>query len=312
MKQLDQSAEKLKRTTSNTQQFIQDIETRTGIGFSKYQTKEMIESIATILEKITPWGIASIIIIKSFFTLVVLSVILIAIEIRFNLQDYLTIGTIVATLCISPFIILPLSIASFIKSTATQVNTIISYILDLSINIYSDTELFSTMEITEPSPSDVVRGILYISILPSLKKVLTKKLSLIAQPVIWLLDKTVITGIEFTLRQLEKNERSAEFLAEKVAESSFSDVAEQVVDFAKQIQEKTTTVKRFKNSIDLLETIKPKIESFIIRSLLPTVLFPMRLLCVGALLIQTTLCITMITAHHFLPQQKQIEVIQNE
>ncbi len=223
---------------SKSKQIAKDLFEKTGVDFEKYRSKDIIEAVADIALNITPKGLIQL----SFFPVLIISVssfsflliCFIFIDLTFFGYVFLFIITLIGgiLLCISK------SILNIIVNLVSNIEKIILLSMELVITILKDIEELIKIEINIsnnsvikdkkeavqskikiPNPIDLLRGVILVTILPALSKVLEKKLKFLAKPFVWILDIVIANIVDLLTKFIEK---TGDKITSKVKNSSLA------------------------------------------------------------------------------------------
>lgn len=225
--------------------------TKTGLDFENYRNPEVMETIADII--IFPIYAAKSVLLP----FVILLLTLIGSCILFTVLDKSYFGIFLFFLvglisCI--FNGIPLGAINFVRQLTGDIGNIIGLSLEQSQRIVQDIEEVhrkaKDKEFEYPKISEVIAGVIYIVILPTVTEIISKRIPKVGKMVSWVISKVMNAIAEKMIGISDHSER----LQEKAAQADAEENAEGAVVSA----EEQTGKSYYTKSINVLGKIKEK------------------------------------------------------
>lgn len=245
----------------------QDVEARTGIDFRQYQDPKTVSAfIDAIAAVVSPFAIMGNIIKCLIMETLVVNLMLA--YVCYQKQPQLWVGVVFFIIGNLGFIAVAIAagIIRTINDFSTHSSNAMVGSLELADRVLADLDSVEG-KCREVSPVDVVRGVLFVSVLPSVNEAIRRKARFISKPITFALDKlaSLLSGALPTLMKSRGNDKD---------------------DFSPDTGGATIDKERY---LAIITKCKPKIEPFIRSKAMGKVTFPFKLALLLSLVTTVTI-----------------------
>ncbi len=256
---------------------------KTGIDFDKYRRPELISTIVDVsLFIINPLSVIPIFVKAFIYVFLFINTILLIMAKAGHISLMVAVLMFIIGNVGFPFISTSLAIRRTGHKLIGDIQSALNIALDIAVDIIKDLKKMNLKQI--PPVTDIIRGVVFVVIIPSLEKIISEKIKLLGKPVAWLVEKSMFSFITVFSSLIDKLTPGKQDV-EKLDQAFKEDV--------KAIQEMSGDEES--KMVAMIETARDKIGTLLIETIMPKILFPFTL----ALYISTALIYVLLMVVYF-------------
>jgi hypothetical protein len=256
--------------TVKIDQIGKEIIQKTGIDFEKYRKPELISTIVDVSTFIIN-PLASVpIFLKSFvFTFITIICILAVITKTGDINMAVIILMFFIGLVGFPFIGSSIAVKRVGNKIIEDIKNALNIAMDISIEIIKDLKKMNLKRI--PPVTDIIRGVVFVVLIPSLETVITEKITFLGKPVSWIMEKTLFNFTKAFVGVVDK------IIPEKKAVEGLDQALKQDIQ---KLQEMNPSEES--KMLNVIEKARDMIASLLLETVMPKILLPFTILFYGS------------------------------
>lgn len=189
--------------SKKTKQFGQEIIQKTGIDFEKYRKPELISTIIGVsIFIINPFASVPIFLKAFSITLTIIILFLVVLAEIHDINTVVVILMSVVGIIGFPFISSSIAIKHIGNKLIDDIKNALNIAMDLASEIIKDLKSMNLKRI--PPVADIIRGVVFVILIPSLETVITKKIAFVGKPVAWIMEKALFAFTTYFAAVVDK------------------------------------------------------------------------------------------------------------